>query len=227
METASLSGIPISSFVRSDRHNLVKGSVKFDTSTAVAGNILVGGLVNKRNIQEIAEHLVSLPSGFECSSVSVDGNLSWENSSPSARRLSHLLTNALSLNGNESLSAKVTFENGLHVSSLSSPRWINDIDLNLLREDSLQINTHSPITVYGTKTFQNTIEVKSGPVFVKGKLDTKRINNISLKELERNVVRINTEEWVTGTKTFSKGLEVEELIIEGTCCIPSSLAMCF
>lgn len=214
MVTDALCGIPLTHFVRTDRDGRVETNVVFESSTVVQGDILLAGLLNNYRIQEVGENLKSLHGTRTFNSVTVEGNLSWQNSDVTLRRLSHLFEDAVTLSSEQTLRGKTTFAYGLTVDTLLTDKWINGVDLEEILKDSLQMK-NSPVELKGRKTFENEVEISHGPVNVSGRLDTLRINNITLSEFYREVVRKNSMKSISGQKTFLMGLSARKINVQG------------
>jgi len=192
----------------------VGGDVSFKSiSTVVEGEILLSGLLNNYKIEEVAEYLGTLGGNRKFAGVTVKGNLSWENSDLSLRRLSHLFKNAVTIGGQQTIHGKVTFGKGLDVNSVFTEQWINGVDLAFILSDSVQRNSAAEFS--GLITFEKGLNVGRGPVTIRGHLNTVKVNNITLKELMQDVVRINTPRRIYGEKTFLRGLSTPKLNVYG------------
>jgi len=70
----------------------------------------------------------------------VEGNLSWEYARPDLKRISHLLEYAVTIDTPQTLTQKITFAEGFSANTIQTERWINNIDLERIREDAVYKN---------------------------------------------------------------------------------------
>ncbi|GFR31751.1 uncharacterized protein TNCT_78751 [Trichonephila clavata] len=187
---------------RLDKQQQIKGTLRFEETLTIIGNLEVEETVNNidisRDVMTTNTKQTSSATIIFKKKVVVQGDLDLSGKLQDIDISEEVIT----LNGNHNITGKKSFQNGIVAVNVNTI-LLDGININELYDQALTKSGDQEIT--GTKTFNGSIITND--IILNGLL-----NGNNVQDLAESIVRVDQPAIITGNKTFLEDVRMESML---------------